>query len=548
MPSSAAAVSFYDTIPDIDREDDAIGEARAATMKYVGPVASRFVLDKMFLCGIMGPYGSAKTTSCFQKIIWVTMWQKPGKDGVRRSRGCVIRETYAQLKANVMDDFFSWFPKTKDNFNGDDMKSTLKLDIPGWGKLEIEILWRALGEENKPEKVFKGMQLTWLWLNEGDTLHKAVLKFGLPRVGRYPKAKDGGCVWSGIFLDMNAPDVDNWTYELLVEKNLGLSEKQIDDFRRQYGENFGVSFHRQPGGRDPNAENLTNLPPGYYDRLMIGANDNDIRRFVDNEFGAVQNGQPVFPEFIDHFHMAANELNPAEAVELCMAIDGGSTPAAVFGQKMQNGQIRVLDELVIFNDDEDRTLQSLGPVAFGKACREFVSERFPNCKIGIAWCDPAAAYGETEDEEDTTWLQDFVAAFGMTVKPAPVHGNRLGMRVPLANGEVKAKPKGRIEQVRELLVNNVAGRPGIILSPSCRYLRRGFNNGYVITRVARSNGTGLWKDEPLKNDFSHVQDALQYLVAGLNKRGSVLDEMDRKAASRKAATNVKHTGFAGARR
>jgi hypothetical protein len=534
MASNAAAVPSYDSIPTIDRDDDAEGEARAATMNFVGPVASRFVQDKMFLSGIMGPYGSAKTTSCFQKIIWITMWQKPGKDGVRRSRGCVIRETYAQLKANVMDDFFSWFPKTKDNFNGDDMVSKLKLDIPGYGKLEIEILWRALGEENKPEKVFKGMQLTWLWLNEGDTLHRAVLKFGLPRVGRYPKAKDGGCAWSGIFLDMNAPDVDNWTYELLVEKNLGLSEKQLDEFRKLYGANFGVAFHRQPGARDPNAENLANLPPGYYDRLMIGANDNDVRRFVDNEFGAVRNGQPVFPEFIDAFHTAVSELRAAEGIELCMAIDGGATPAAVFGQKMPTGQIRIVDELVIFNDDDDKQLQSMGPTAFGKACREFVNERFPNARINVAWSDPATDYEGTE--LDPSWLDDFSLAFGMKVKPAPVKGNRL------------KGPQGRLEIVRDLLVNNVAGRPGMIISPACRYLRRGFNNGYVITRVSRSNGTGLWKDEPLKNDFSHVQDALQYLVAGLNKRGSVLDDMDRKAAAKKVATNVKHTGFAGARR
>lgn len=536
MASSAAAISFFDTIPNVPRDDDGEGEARAQTMHFVGPVASRFVQDRMFLSGIMGPYGSAKTTSCFQKIIWATIWQRPGPDGVRRSRGCVIRETYAQLKANVMDDFFAWFPKTKDNFNGDDMVSKLNLEIPGFGKLYIEILWRALGEENKPEKVFKGMQLTWLWLNEGDTLHRAVLKFGLPRVGRYPKAKDGGCAWSGIWLDMNAPDVDNWTYELLVEKNLGLSDKQMEEFRALYGAQFGVSFHRQPGGRDPNAENLNNLPKGYYDRLMIGANDNDVRRFVDNEFGAVRGGQPVFPEFIDNFHVAISELKPVEGVELCMAVDGGATPAAVFGQKMANGQVRILDELVIFNGDDDiadgKQLQSMGAIAFGKACRDFVNERFPGMRIGVVWADPATDYGP-DDEDNLTWLGDFSLAFGMRAKPSPVQGNRL------------KGPKGRLEIVRELLVNNVAGRPGMILSTSCRFLRRGFNNGYVIQRVSRSNGTGLWKDEPMKNDFSHVQDALQYLIGGMNKRGMVLDDMDRKAAARKAAAKVKHTGFAG---
>jgi hypothetical protein len=83
----------------------------AVTFKPVGPVARAFINDRMFISSIMGPYGSAKTTSCFQKILNARCGS-PGPDGVRRIRVCVIRATYAQLKTNVMADWFSWFPKT----------------------------------------------------------------------------------------------------------------------------------------------------------------------------------------------------------------------------------------------------------------------------------------------------------------------------------------------------------------------------------------------------------------------------------------------------
>ena len=160
--ASAAAAAPMPAPVDARDWDGSEGEAQTMTMKPVGPVAKAFVESKSKIDIIMGPYGSAKTTSCLQKILLITMMQTPGKDGVRRSRGCVVRDTYDQLKSNVMKDFFSWFPKTKDNFNGDTNDSKIRIEVPNFGMLEIEILWRALSSDTKPEKLFKGMQLTWL--------------------------------------------------------------------------------------------------------------------------------------------------------------------------------------------------------------------------------------------------------------------------------------------------------------------------------------------------------------------------------------------------
>lgn len=512
--------------------DGSEGEAQAMTMNPVGPVADRFSKDRAFISIIMGPYGSAKTTTCFQKIIWATMWQRPGPDGVRRSRGAIVRATYDQLKSNVMDDFFAWFPKTKDNFNGEDMISKLWLDVPNFGKLYIEILWRALGEEKKPEKLFKGMQLTWLWLNEGDTLEPNVLKFGAPRVGRYPKAKDGGCAWSGIFMDLNAPDVDNWVYVLAVDKDDGLTEAQREQLREQIGPDYRIEFHKQPGGLDPNAENLANLPKGYYHRLIGTLNDNEVNRFVHNKFGAVRSGQPVYPEFNDEFHVSPDPLRAMEGLKLFIAVDGGSTPAAVIGQLLPSGQLRILDEVVIVSPDGDKQqfLEKLGPTAFGREVRKFVNDNYPSSTIDRVWSDPAAGYDG--DEEDLAWRDKFAEGLGHAVVDAPAPGNRLTIR---------------LEAVRTKLTVNIGGKPQILVSPTCRHLRRGFNNGYVIGKIKRSNGSEILKDEPVKNDFSHVHDALQYLVLGADKRGAILDHMDRTRAEAKRG-KVKRGGYAGAGR
>lgn len=511
--------------------DGSEGNARLVTFKPVGPVARAFINDRMFISSIMGPYGSAKTTSCFQKILNIALWQRPGPDGVRRVRGCCVRATYSQLQTNVMADWFSWFPKTKENWNEQQMRHTVTIDFPGVGKVVIEMLFRAL-DHHKPEQVFKGMALTFLWLNEVDTLSMLVLKFGLPRVGRYPASKDGGCAWSGIIADFNAPDVDNWVYDFLVNKNLDIPPEQMKQLRQIYGPMFGINFHRQPGGRTPEAENLENLPAGYYDRLLIGFNDNEVRRFVDNEFGAVCNGQPVYPEFNDRFHVAEGELKPLPGVPISLCIDGGMTPAILFVQEAPDGQIRVLDELLMIAANDNDTLQRLGPTAFAREARDFFDKRYPHSPVGELWGDPAGFEGG--DDEDLAWMEKFGREFGKKVRPAPgTNGNRI---------------TPRLEAVRSCLTQNVGGKPGILISTSCKWLRQGFNNGYVLLRVKFTNGSGRTKDEPLKNDFSHVHDALQYGVLGIRKRGNGTGEMDRRERLRRATSGVDYGNdyFSGA--
>lgn len=504
--------------------NDNEGNAKVLTFKPVGAVARKFVNDRTFISSIMGPYGSAKTTSCFQKILMCALWQHPDKEGVRRIRVCCVRATYSQLQTNVMADWFSWFPKTKDNWNEQRMTHTVTIDFPGMGRVVIEMLFRALEHYAKPEQVFKGMALTLLWLNEVDTLSMMVLKFGLPRVGRYPAAKDGGCAWSGVIADFNAPDVDNWVYDLLVNKNLDISESLLAKLQETYGPMFGIAFHRQPGGRTPEAENLENLPPGYYDRLLIGFNDNEVRRFVDNEFGAVSNGQPVYPEFRDALHVAIAPLVPLPGVPIAIGLDGGMTPAIVFLQEELDGTIRVLGELVVLAANDNEILQKLGPTSFAKSAREFFDRNFPNAIIGDIWGDPAGFDGG--DDEDLAWMQKFAKEFGKKVRPAPVAGNRITPRLEAVRGCIADKD----------------GKPklGLKLSPTAKLLRQGFNNGYVLVRVKFSNGSGLTKDEPLKNDFSHVHDALQYGVLGIRKRGNATEEMDRRAAMRRHRERVSY--------
>jgi hypothetical protein len=499
--------------------------ALASLMSYVGPKAEGFVRDQRLLTAIMGPYGSAKTTSCIRKAVFeIPQWLTPGPDGIIRHRGCVVRDTYAQLETNVLNSWFTWFPKTKENWNGREMCQRLRYSLidatTGQEKLiELEVYFRAMGDQ-KAEDVLKGMELTWLWLNETDTLNVGVWLFGFGRTGRYPSKKDGGCAWRGVFCDFNAPDIDNWTYDLLVEGNLGLTDEQANDMRAVLGSRFGIGFYRQPGGmsKDPRPENVDNLPEGYYEGLaMAFANQpGHLRRFVHNEFGMVRNGQVVFPEFNDQIHMASERLLPLPELPIIAGIDGGRTPALVFAQQ-DGSQLRILDELVIFDPSKQNELDRMGPTAFAELAREFVSVAYPRNRFGIGFYDPSCDWGEYDD--DGTWIDLFRKNFGGQWKPGGEDGNRL---------------EPRLESVRARLNATPGGRPAVLFSPTCKMLRRGFAGGYVIERIKTSVG-GRFRDLPTKTDESHVQDALQYLCLGISKKGRIIDDMDARGAARRAA-------------
>ena len=60
----------------------------------------------------------------------------------------------------------------------------------------------------------------------------------------------------------------------------------------------------------------------------------------------------------------------------------------------------------------------------------------------------------------------------------------------------------------------MGGEPGLLMDPSCVRLINGFIGGYCYPEVAT---TGIFRETPLKNKYSHVHDALQYVLVMLTK-------------------------------
>ncbi|PHV09769.1 hypothetical protein, partial [Chitinimonas sp. BJB300] len=86
--------------------------------------------------------------------------------------------------------------------------------------------------------------------------------------------------------------------------------------------------------------------------------------------------------------------------------------------------------------------------------------------------------------------------------------------------------------VESFLVRMVDGEPALLLDPSCKTLRKGFNGGYQLRKMQVA-GEERYTEKPDKNRFSHPHDALQYVALGhLGNPGN--DESKDRTKSRRA--------------
>ena len=174
--------------------------------KPEGDTLKNFMKSNDFFRGLRGPVGSGKSVSCCIEIFRRAILQEKNKEGIRKSRWAVIRNTNPQLRTTTIKTWLDWFPEDK---WGDFAWSVPYTHNIRKGDLEIEILFLAL---DRPEDVKKllSLELTGVWVNEAREIPKSIIDACTMRVGRYPSMRDGGASWYGVIADTNAPEEDHW--------------------------------------------------------------------------------------------------------------------------------------------------------------------------------------------------------------------------------------------------------------------------------------------------------------------------------------------------
>jgi len=456
-----------------------------------GPTISDFMRDDSFVVGVMGPIGSGKTTAGMMKGLAISYAQKPDALGRRRSRGAIIRNTYPELTTTSIKSWHEWVPITEGKWIAEGPPRHI---LNGKDGLQIEVMFLAL---DRPEDVRKvlSMDLTWAFVNEAREVPKAVIDGLTGRVGRFPSPRDGGCVSPQIIMDTNPPDSDHWWY-ILAERDSSTprGKEIIDSIEASEAELRGhgvltpsqhlFSFHRQPGGRTPRAENLHNLPAAYYTKAAAGKTKDWIKVYVDGEYGFVQDGKPCYPEYVDSTHCRAFELFPY--LPLTIGLDFGLTPAATIGQELPNGRHVVRHEIVT---------ERMGATALALELKRFLGRFYPDrdqFPIGCITGDPSGSAGGNDERA----VFDILKANQVQASPASTNDFTV-----------------RREAVGTAFNRLIDGQPGLLIHPDCRVLRKACQGGYHFSRV-KVVGDERWHDRPHKNHFSHVAEALQYQLLG----------------------------------
>lgn len=455
-----------------------------------GTVLKTFMKDDTFFRGIRGPVGSGKSVGCCIEVFRRALQQKPNKDGIRRSRWAIIRNTNPQLRTTTIKTWLDWFPE--------DDWGRFHWSVPytHWIKqadLELEVIFLAL---DRPEDVKKllSLELTGIWINEAREVPKSIIDACTMRVGRFPSMRDGGPSWHGVIADTNAPEEDHWwpimSGEVPVPDHIPIEQA------RMLVKPDNWSFYVQPAGMleeqndngsvidyKPNnkAENAKNMLKSYYPNLIRGKTKSWIDVYVMNRLGSIQEGKPVYPSFLSETHIAKEEIPIADGVPLYIGIDFGLTPAAVFGQKVR-GRWFIQSEIVAID---------MGIVRFAELLRQEIATRFGNLDVNI-YGDPAGDFRAQTDESTP-----FQILRGAGLKAFPAPSNSVDLR---------------LESVSASLNKMVEGKPAFLIDRRCASLIKGFEGGYSYKRMEVSGER--YADKPDKNMYSHIHDALQYLMLG----------------------------------
>ena len=361
----------------------------------------------------------------------------------------------------------------------------LDFDLEDGTSVKAELVFLALDRPDAVKKL-RGTQVTGFWLNEVKELNKSIVDMADLRHGRYPSLAAGSIEpsWHGMIGDTNAPDEDHWYFKLAEGKKLE-----------------GWTFHKQPGGliidgdgfiENPNAENINNLPDGYYRRGQLGKSDDWIKVNLCNEYGFVSNGKPVYPEYVDSVHCLKEEYVPDRNFPIRLGVDFGRTPACGFLQFIPGmGRYIAFDEFVT---------KDMSAAIFAPELKKYIDRTYPGFTFEQGGGDPSG-----DQKGQATEMTPFKVMWKSGINIQPTHTN---------------DPLVRRSSIVNLLTRLcMDGKPAFMISPKAKTWRKGLAGGFCYKRVQVA-GDERYKDEPDKNEYSHVCEAGEYglMAAGEGRK------------------------------
>jgi hypothetical protein len=439
------------------------------------PTIGKFMLDDSFVRLIMGPVGSGKSAGCFMELLRRARLQEPDNKGVRRTRMAIIRNTLQQLKQTCLADIEMWLnPIAK--FKVSDSTIQVRFPLPDGTRVESDWLMIPLDTRQDQQRLLS-LNLTGAWVSEFREIEPSLISALSGRCGRFPSQAVAKPTWYGIVAETNPPDEDSEWFTLL----------EVD-------RPPNWAFYKQPGGLDPKAENIENLPEGYYDNLMSNNNSDWSDIHVHAKYGKSLGGQAVFrASFSPDFHIVdSEELLHIDHMPFMIGQDFGRTPASLIGQIDNRGRLVIFDEIT----SEDMGIEQF----IIEKLRPLLNDKYRGKHVFMVG-DPKGR-DKSQVNEDSPF--DVLKRMGFEVYPAPTNNI-----------------EARLRAVEQLLLHQIGGGPMLMISNTCTVTCAAMKYWYRYRRKT----TGMLEDKPEKtHPWSDVADSLQYmcLSTSANYLGKVM--------------------------
>lgn len=184
-----------------------------------------------------GGFGAAKTYALAMKALWLSD-QFPG------NRGLIARKVWEDLKRTTMSTFFKICRPEMYQKGGKRVDSDKYLRLNNGS----EILWAHM-DDPETENVIRGIEINWVFLDQGEEIDEAIWDLLLSRLGRWDQAEVPQSLldeWGGIdkwpwknpatgvpqvppyaMLTCNPADFYHWIYRRFHEDSDEHYEKKI---------------------------------------------------------------------------------------------------------------------------------------------------------------------------------------------------------------------------------------------------------------------------------------------------------------------------------
>jgi hypothetical protein len=276
----------------------------------------------------VGPVGSGKTTGIFFKLVYMAKLQKPSRDGIRRTRAVIVRNTMPQLRDTTLSSWNYWFKHGQaGTWHETDKKFTLRFD-----DVECEVLFRPLDSAEDVARVLS-LEVTFAIIDEFVEIPREIIDALSARCGRYPSKKvDGGATNWGMWGSSNPSTEDNWWFDYLHN---GLPDNAL--YFLQPSASARRRERREPARRRgllrQSGEGQERGVDQAVPRSRVGLLDQRQAGRADLQNGAAR-------------RQGAAEFQPGTSICYRGSIPASAAVRLIFGQEDLHGRLLVLGELI----------------------------------------------------------------------------------------------------------------------------------------------------------------------------------------------------------